>query len=435
MSAPNLEPAPTRETAADSAVRRTIRFLDEMLGVMPHHVGVRLWSGRRWPDEKPRAATLVLQHPGALAAMFSAGTETALAEAYIHDDVDIEGDIESVFDFGDALLARLDDWKERVRLAGLFLLLPEAAPRANGVRSKLTGSRHSPERDRAAVSFHYDLSNEFYQLWLDHRMVYSCAYFNSPNDGIDQAQEQKLDYLCQKLRLQPGQSLLDIGCGWGGLILRAAERFGVRATGVTLSERQAEWVLRRIAAHGAETKAKVRLCDYRQLGDDQYDAIVSVGMAEHVGREQLSNYFSIARDLLKPGGVFLNHAIGEGMNAPAKPDDDSFIARYVFPDGDIPPLPIMLKAAESGGFEIRDVENLREHYALTLHHWLRRLEAQHTAARAFVSEESYRVWRLYLAGSGHAFRRGRIAVYQTLLAKLDESGRTNLPLTRGDWYA
>ncbi len=316
-----------------------------------------------------------------------------------------------------------------------FFSAPPGKPRSTKrLLPKLRGHRHSLDRDHAAVTFHYNLSNDFYRLWLDRGMVYSCAYFKSPSDDLDDAQEQKLDYLCRKLRLRPGQRLLDIGCGWGGLILYAAENFGVHTTGITLSERQAELTRARITARGLETRSEVRLCDYRSIGNESYDAIVSVGMAEHVGREQLPNYFSIAYRSLKPRGVFLNHAIGEGVVARPDNTGGSFIERYVFPDGDIPPLPIMLGAAESAGFEIRDVENLREHYGLTLVHWLRRLQEHHVQAQSFVSEETYRVWRLYLAGCGHGFRRGQIAIYQTLLAKLDQSGSANLPLTRADWY-
>ncbi|MEO6970597.1 MAG: cyclopropane-fatty-acyl-phospholipid synthase family protein [Chthoniobacterales bacterium] len=379
-----------------------------------------------------------MQHPGALAEMFSAGTEAGVAEAYIYNDFDIEGDIDAVLDVADGLLARLSDWKHKLKLAGLFLALPHRELRhLSGVLPHRTGSRHSLERDREAVTFHYDLSNDFYRLWLDRRMVYSCAYFESPDDKIDDAQKQKLDYLCTKLRLRPRERLLDFGCGWGGLIVHAAEHFGVHATGITLSQRQADLARERIRAKGLHETVEVRVCDYRDLSKEagKYDAAVSVGMAEHVGREQLPNYFAIAHTLLRTRGVFLNHAIGEGVIA--RPDNTagSFIDRYVFPDGDIPPLLIMLGAAESAGFEIRDVENLREHYALTLRHWLRRLEARRDDALAFVSEETYRIWRLYLAGSAHGFRRGHLAVYQTLLTKLDESGSGNLPLTRRDWYA
>lgn len=417
--------------------RRTLRLLEEIFGEMPENVGVRLWNGKTWPDDTPRSVTLVLQHPGALARMFSAGTEVGVAEAFVHNDFDIEGDILAVFDLADELLARLGDWKEKLKLAGLFMTLPHGASSlSDGILPHLVGSQHSPGRDRAAVTFHYDLSNDFYQLWLDRRMVYSCAYFEAPNESIDKAQEQKLAYICRKLRLQPGQRLLEFGCGWGGLILYAAEHFGVHATGITLSSHQAELARERIRAKGLRESVEVRVSDYRDLATEtgSYDAAVSVGMAEHVGRAQLPNYFAIAHALLKPQGVFLNHAIGEGVIARPDNTGGSFIDRYVFPDGDIPRLPVMLGAAEAAGFEIRDVENLREHYTLTLQHWLRRLEARRDQALAFVSEETYRVWRLYLAGSAHGFRRGHIAVYQSLLTKLDGSGRANLPLTRRDWY-
>jgi cyclopropane-fatty-acyl-phospholipid synthase len=268
-------------------------------------------------------------------------------------------------------------------------------------------------------------------------MVYSCAYFQSPDDELDTAQERKLDYLCRKLRLRTGQRLLDIGCGWGALVIHATRYFGARAEGITLSEPQAEWGSARIAEAGLGSDAAVEIGDYREIFANRgefYDAIVSVGMAEHVGRERLPDYFAAARRALKPGGVFLNQAIGE--NVVARPDNrnGSFIEQYVFPDGDIPPLSVMLRAAASAGFEIRDVENLREHYVLTLRHWLHRLEANQDKALQFVDESTYRVWRLYIAGSAHGFRRGHLAVYQTLFAKLDSSGKTKLSLTRDDWY-
>jgi len=375
--------------------------------------------------------------------MFLPGTEVGLAEAYLHDDFDIEGDIAVAFEIGDFLLAHLGDWRNKFKLAGLVVALPERnggsimRRTAKQLLPRIRGKRHSLERDRRAVTLHYDVSNDFYRLWLDRRMVYSCAYFTSQAEELDVAQERKLDYLCRKLRLRPGQRLLDIGCGWGALVIHAAKHFGVRAKGLTLSEPQAEWARARIAEAGLTNEATIDLRDYREIASDGsqlYDAIVSVGMAEHVGREQLSNYFSTAHRALTPGGLFLNQAISEGVVARPDNRNGSFIEQYVFPDGDTPPLPIMLRAAESTGFEIRDVENLREHYALTLRHWLGRLETHHAEALSFVDEATYRVWRLYLAGSGHGFRRGHIAVYQTLLAKLDSSGKTKLPLTREDWY-
>ena len=423
---------------------KTRHILREIFaGCSLQKVSVRLWDGTMWPDDRSRDATLVLKHPGALGRMLLPGSEVGLAEAYLHNDFDVEGDVEMAFEVGDFLLGRLNDWKKKLKLGGLLIMLPERDGRstmqhaARQLLPRIGGKRHSPERDRRMVTFHYDVSNDFYQLWLDRRLVYSCAYFKSRSDDLDIAQKQKLDYICRKLRLRAGQRLLDIGCGWGALVIHAAKHFAVRAEGITLSKPQAEWARARIAEAGLEKNAAVRLGDYREIcanGGEFYDAIVSVGMAEHVGRERLPGYFAAVRRVLKPGGVFLNQAIGE--NVVARPDNrnGSFIEQYVFPDGDIPPLPVMLRAAESARFEIRDVENLREHYALTLRHWLHRLEAHHDEALRFVDEATYRVWRLYIAGSAHGFRTGYIAVYQTLLAKLDSSRETKLPLTRDDWY-
>ena len=404
-------------------------------------VGVRLWDGTMWPDERPRPVVLALKHPEALGRMFLPGTEVGLAEAYLHNDFDIEGDIEAAFEVGDFLLGRLGDWKKKLKLGGLLIALParDAASTMGGTARRLLprigGKKHSRARDRCAVAFHYDVSNDFYRLWLDRQMVYSCAYFRSPTDDLDVAQEQKLDYICRKLRLRPGQRLLDIGCGWGALVLYAAKHFGVHAEGITSSEPQLEWGRERIADAGLINNATIELRDYREIAanGELYDAIVSVGMAEHIGRERLPDYFAAAHRALKLGGGFLNQAIGEDIVLRPGDRDTSFIEQYVFPDGDIPPLPIMLRAAESSGFEIRDVENLREHYALTLHHWLRRLEARHDEALRFVDEVTYRVLRLYIGGSAHGFRRGHIAVYQTLLRKLEPPGQAKLPLTRNDW--
>jgi cyclopropane-fatty-acyl-phospholipid synthase len=431
---------------------KTRRILSEIFaGCSLNKVGVRLWNGPAWPDERARAATLVLKHPGALGRMFLPGTEVGLAEAYLHNDFDIEGDIEAAFELGDFLLGRLDHWKKKLKLAGLLVALPQSDGRsirqrtdspwrtigaAARLSSQIRGTKHSPGRDRRAVTFHYDVSNDFYRLWLDRRMVYSCAYFQSPQDDIDKAQEQKLEYICRKLRLRAGQHLLDIGCGWGALVIYAAKNFRVRAEGITLSQPQADWAKAHIGEVGLADKAIVEVRDYRDIGangSEAYDAIASVGMAEHVGREQLPEYFKIVHRALKPGGVFLNQAISEGIVPRPDNRNGSFIEQYVFPDSDIPPLPIMLNAAESAWFEIRDLENLREHYVLTLRHWLRRLEAHHADAIAFVDEATYRIWRLYIGGAAHGFRRGNIAVYQTLLAKPDSAGRAGLPLTRDDW--
>src|SRR5207302_6620265 len=307
------------------------------------------------PDDRMRPATLVLQHSGALAQMFSAGTEVGLAEAYLRNDFDIEGDIAIAFEISDVLLGQLRNWKQKLKMAALLLRARQTPTVRTAGRMLLNwrGRKHSIERDREAVTFHYDLSNEFYHLWLDRRMVYSCAYFHSPSDNLDDAQEQKLDYVCRKLRLRPGQRLLDIGCGWGAFVLYAAKHFGVHSVGITLSEQQAEWARACVRKAGLDATVKILVCDYRNVAAKpmHYDAIVSIGMAEHVGREQLPNYFAIARRLLKPGGVFMNQAIGEGIiPRPGNQANDSFIERYVFPEGDIPPLSILLRSAESSGF-------------------------------------------------------------------------------------
>jgi cyclopropane-fatty-acyl-phospholipid synthase len=420
-----------------TAILSNIHFLDELFAGAPlQRTGFELWDGTRWPDAQPRAATLVLKHPAALREMFGAGTEKALAEAYLRNDFDIEGDIEAAFELAEALAARRNaGWLQALRSFWKLQRLPGNASGADyGGFVASSEARHSLARDRAAVSFHYDVSNAFYQLWLDRRMVYSCAYFERPDTSLDEAQEAKLRYLCRKLRLQAGQHLLDIGCGWGGLALYAAQHYGVRVTGVTLSRAQAELAIERVRAAGLAERVTIALQDYRELAPAApFDAVVSVGMSEHVGAGELANYFQAGAALLRPGGVFLNHAIGEGVRPRARPGP-SFIHAYVFPDTDIPPVPAVAAAAESAGLEVRDVENLREHYALTLRNWVRRLEAAHGEALRLVDEARFRVWRLYMAGSAHGFARGQLAVYQVLLAKPDAAGRSHVPLTRRDWY-
>ncbi len=414
-----------------------LRLLDQLCGSSPlPDVRFRLWDGTFWPDETTRPATLVLKHPGALRAMFSSGTEIALAESYLADDFDVEGDIEAACGLADHFEHRATGWRDTLSLHLLLRRLPGKPGSSRGWRT-FAGhdrQRHSRERVRDAISFHYDVSNDFYRLWLDRNLLYSCAYFTDQDNDIETAQLAKLRHLCRKLRLRPGQRLLDIGCGWGGLALHAAREHGVEVTGVTLSTRQAELADARIQEAGLGGKVRIELKDYRELHEaESYDAIVSVGMSEHVGEGQLPEYFRTASRLLKPGGVFLNHAIGGGVR-PRHRRGGSFIQRHVFPDSHVPPIPAVVQAAESAGLEVRDVENLREHYALTLRHWVRRLEARHEEALAHIDEPTYRVWRLYMAGSAHGFDRGRLAIYQVLLSKLDTSGNAALPLTRADWY-
>jgi cyclopropane-fatty-acyl-phospholipid synthase len=421
------------------------RDIKGTLGVLgrlfPHaplgNVSFALWEGTLWPDDKGRAATIILRHPGALRAMFSAGTEKELAEAFLRDDFDVQGDIEAACEVADTLAeTRRGGWFNTARTL-FHLRAASVMPALNRSRISIAtkhGRRHSLARDRQAIAFHYDVSNDFFRLWLDPGMIYSCAYFARPDDDLATAQTAKLHHICRKLRLQSGQRVLDIGCGWGGFSIFAAQHFHVRVTGITLSGQQASLAADLVGKAGLNSEIDIQLKDYREIGDgERYDAVVSVGMAEHVGVEHLTAYFKQVFQKLKPGGVFLNHAIGEGVRA-RDTDEPSFIQEYVFPDSDIPPLAHVLAAAESAGFEVRDVENLREHYRLTLRHWVRRLEAAHDTALTFVNETTYRVWRLYMAGSAHSFKRGRLAVYQTLLVKPDGGGESRLPLTRSDWY-
>lgn len=396
---------------------------------------VRLWNGAEWRhgQEEPRFI-LELKHPGALRSLIWRPSELSLGEAYIYEDFDIHGDLEACFALADHLTSRSWSMAERVRLGGKLLRL--RSRRTAGRRDstvQLRGRLHSQQRDAQAVRHHYDLSNDFYRLWLDERMVYSCAYFQSADDSLDEAQLRKLDYICRKLRLRPGDKLLDIGCGWGGLILHAAARHGVAATGITLSQPQADWAEQRIREAGLAQRCRVEVCDYRDLPEElHYDKLVSVGMFEHVGEAHLPEYFRKAHRLLKAGGVFLNHGITASM-AGLEKTGPSFIDKYVFPDGDLLPLSTSLRVAEQCGFEVRDVECLREHYTLTLRHWVSRLAAARALAVSLTDALTYRIWRLYMSGSAYGFATGRIGLYQSLLVKSGHQ-ETGLPLTRGDWY-
>jgi cyclopropane-fatty-acyl-phospholipid synthase len=385
--------------------------------------------------------------------MFLPPTELSLAKAYIFGDIDLVGDIEAATAVCDDIVARHDSLGKWVKIAShvMSALLTLPRPRdTDGVGRRLDAAvgyrhRHSQERDARAVRFHYDVGNSFYKLWLDKRMVYSCAYFQHGDESLDEAQTAKLDYLCRKLDLQAGDHLLDIGCGWGGLITFAAAHYGVNALGVTLSPPQAKIARERIEATGLSDRCRVEVRDYRTLRKGrQFNKIVSVGMVEHVGEDHLPEYFDSIYGMLEPGGLFLNHGIVTIDGARSVPRltrlrnrlwrRGAFIENYVFPDGQLVPLAGVLRQAERFGFEVRDVESLREHYALTLRHWVHRLEQAHDIVRRIVGEATYRVWRLYMGASAHGFATGRIGIAQTLLSK-PLFGRAGLPLTRHRWYS
>jgi cyclopropane-fatty-acyl-phospholipid synthase len=309
-------------------------------------------------------------------------------------------------------------------------------------RSRL---RHQPEADARQIQFHYDVSDDFYALWLDPRRVYSCAYFRDAAMPLAAAQEAKLEHICRKLRLQAGEHLLDVGCGWGGLLEYAATRFGISGVGITLSEPQAVAARERLAAAGVGERVRIEVRDYRDLPAEwRFDKAVSVGMREHVGAARLPEYFTAVHRALRPGGLFLDHGLMRGgaeelsgvgrWIARRLWKRDAFIQRYVFPDGELVPLGTLLEMAERTGLEARDVENLREHYILTLHHWVERLGRAHAAAAAIVGEHTYRVWRLYMAATTLGFQSGRLTLIQTLFAKPREDGSAAVPLSRADLY-
>jgi len=429
------------------------RVIDDLFGPTRERLfGVRYWDGTAEIPIVAPSFTLVIRRPGALRRMLLPPSELSIVEAYLYGDIDIQGDIEASATLGDVAAQRLSSAGAIARLAQHALALDSDAPSAEMSTARVArrlfrfGRIHSRERDERAVRFHYDVGNDFYALWLDRQMVYSCAYFERGDESLDSAQTAKLDYVCRKLRLQRGERLLDIGCGWGALVIHAAQQYGVQATGITLSEPQARLARERVAAAGLSDAVTIEIRDYRTLaGDESFDKISSVGMVEHVGIERLGEYFDVAYRALKPGGLFLNHGIVSGEKARRRGlldpvwrrlwKRDQFIRRYVFPDGDLVPASAVIEAAEGQGFEVRDVESWREHYLTTLRHWVRRLEAHESEARAIADDVTFRVWRLYMSAAAHGFRVGRISVIQSLLGKRDSGGRVSIPRTRADLYA
>jgi cyclopropane-fatty-acyl-phospholipid synthase len=434
---------------------RTI--LEDLFGpVDQRRFGVRFWNGAsEFPASLAQPPfTLVLHDAGSLRRMLLPPSELSMVEAYLRGDIDVEGDLESASILADGVAERLGSAGALGRLARHLLALPSGgagsvtdAPSRNRARPR--GRFHSKDRDAASIAFHYDLGNDFYAMWLDRRMVYSCAYFPPGVDDLDSAQTAKLDLICRKLRLAPGERLLDIGCGWGALVMYAAEHYGAIAHGVTLARQQAELAQERIARAGLQERCKVELLDYRDLSDTlPYDKVTSVGMAEHVGRSQMAAYFETAHRLTREGGLFLNHTIvdnGASPRATLKQPvrwttarlwrRSEFIDRYVFPDFSLMPVGELISAGEKAGFEIRDIENLRDHYAKTCRHWVRRLENRQDDVVSQVGEFRYRVWRLYIAAGAHQHASGANGILQMLFAKPRRDGSTALPLTRADIYA
>ena len=432
MTTPQTEPTP--------AIVKKSR--DMLIGLSAHYgprdFAIRFWDGSTLPpdaDASPRF-TLVLQHPGALRSMLMPFDNLAFGNAYIFNDFDVEGDMHAFFGWVKAILARPWSGFQNLNfLRNLFSLPNTRRPQEGAPEGAvLSGTKRSHERDAGAISYTYDISNTLYQLFLDKNMQYTCAYFHTPEESIDVAQERKLDLICRKLRLKPGQKFLDVGCGWGGLIIHAAKHYNVEAVGVTLSKEQAAFAEERIKEAGLTDRCKIRFQDYRDLPPSgEFDAATSVGMAEHVGEKMMPTLLQRVKDALKPQGVYLQHCITLKANTPY-PSWTKFARRYVFPDGEVRPLLTTLKSGESVGFEIRDVESLREHYRLTLEKWVEKLEANHDEIVKLTNEVTYRIFRIYMAGAAAGFKRGLYNLHQTLFVKPDEENQSGLPLTREGWY-
>lgn len=415
----------------------------ELLPLIRHIVGgdpplrMRFWDGSELGPATAADATLVFSSPNVVRRLLWQPGELGLARAYIAGEVDIEGDIYALFRLQGLLssAARPSGW--RARLEGARLLL--AAARATGAlgpplepppeEARLHGVRHSRARDAQAIAHHYDVSNDFYRLFLGETMTYSCAYFATPETPLADAQRAKYDLICRKLGLRTGMRLLDVGCGWGGMAIHATEHYGVEAVGVTLSQRQVAYARDAVAAAGLGDRVEIRMQDYRDVADGPFDAISSIGMFEHVGRAKLGEYFGRLHGLLRPGGRLLNHGIcrPRGSHGLAR---RSFADRYVFPDGELHEVGIVAQAMQARGFEVRDTQSLREHYALTLRHWVGSLEEHWDEAVRLAGPGRARVWRLYMAGSAVNFAAGRTTVHQVLAVKPRPGGGSDMPLTR-----
>jgi cyclopropane-fatty-acyl-phospholipid synthase len=419
-----------------TSVASQLEALVRALAPGPLHVSIRAWdSSRLGPADAP--ATLVINSPRALRRLVWAPNELGLGRAYVAGELDIEGDVYAALSLRDAVAPP----DEPARVSGGRLAAVGAARRLGALgpplappreEARMSGRRHTKKRDAAAVAHHYDVGNDFYRLVLGPTLAYSCAYFERPDLGLDAAQVAKYELICRKLGLVEGMRLLDVGCGWGGMVIHAAQHHGVTAVGVTLSHAQQELAAKRVAEAGLQDKVEIRYQDYRDIDDGPYNAISSIGMFEHVGLERLAEYFNRLYALLRAEGRLLNHGISRpvGGGDQSRFDPNSFIGRYVFPDGELHEVGAVVTAMQEQEFEVRDVESLREHYARTLRQWVANLESNWEQAVALVGEPRARIWRLYMAGSALNFEAGRTSVHQVLAVRPRPAGESAMPLTR-----
>ncbi|MBW3578187.1 MAG: cyclopropane-fatty-acyl-phospholipid synthase family protein [Actinobacteria bacterium] len=418
----------SRDVAAAAFGSRARRIVERIhrrvAAATGHQWPIRLWDGTELgPDDAP--FRLVLRRPSALRALLAPG-DVAAGEAYLGGDVDVEGDLVAALRAAARTQRQQLPLPTSAALAVDLLRLPPP-PACGDRRIRLRGRAHSLARDREAVRAHYDVGNDFYALFLDRNLVYSCAYFADRDEPLDVAQERKLDLICRKLALRSGDRFLDIGCGWGALVLHAARHYGVHATGVTISQGQYDLGRERIRQAGLADRVELVLADYREIRG-RFDAVASVGMFEHVGPDELEEYFSRCFALTARSGRFLNHGIttgGRGVVRDFTRDSDTFLARYVFPDGGLVPAWEAVRHTERAGFELIDVEQLRPHYELTLRKWVRRLEVNHDIAVRAASEAVYRIWRVYMAAAAVGFATNELGVIQVLGGK-----GASLPLGR-----
>jgi cyclopropane-fatty-acyl-phospholipid synthase len=434
--ATRLSPAWSGQRAADALRPFIVRLLD---GIVP--LRFEFWDGSSIePTENPPAisAAVRVHSVDALRRILWAPGEIGLARAFVVGDIEIDGDIfatlrvladtsaSDLWPLGTRALPAALSGARRLAVMGL-----PPPPPAEEVRPR--GRLHSPGRDAQAVSHHYDVGNDFYSLVLGPSMTYSCARFAHGAASLEEAQRAKHELICVKLGLDqtPDARLLDVGCGWGSMAIHAATRHGARVVGVTLSAAQAHFARRRVEDAGLSDRIEIRLQDYRELRGEKFDAISSVGMFEHVGSSQVDRYFATLHGLLVPTGRLLNHAISSpgGSRISAR----SFVGRYVFPDGELQDVGRVLLAMQSAGFEVRDVESLREHYSRTLHAWVANLEGRWLEAVALVGAVRARVWRLYMAGSAVGFDDGGLGIHQVLGVVPAADGSSGMPISRDTW--
>jgi cyclopropane-fatty-acyl-phospholipid synthase len=398
---------------------------------------IRFWDGSTIGPDQARA-TLTIRSPRALRRILYAPGELGASRAYVAGEIDLDGDIYAALALRESLAA--PDNQVDVGLGWRGWLALARAARSSGAigpplapppeEARLRGRRHSKARDAAAISHHYDVSNDFYRLVLGETMTYSCAHFETPTASLDDAQRSKHDLVCQKLGLSPGARILDVGCGWGTLAMHAAEHYGARAVGITISERQADLATQRVAEAGLSSRVEIRMQDYRDVSDGPYDAIASIGMFEHVGLSRLAEYIGVLYRLLRPEGRLLNHGISRP--GPSGLPRTSFINRYVFPDGELHEVGAVVSAAQAQHFEVRDVESLREHYARTLRRWVANLESGWDRAVDLVGPSRARIWRLYMAGAALNFEAARTSIHQVLAVKGGARGESGMPMTRAE---